>query len=173
MAMTAIQAAEQRARAHGITIDMIDDYRKFEIVVRGRRGDMEYQHRISQLATRGYRADDIGDLYATAYHHVIEALIKEGEEDMTQRRINELERELEKYKGAVKQLSFELEMAQSSGRAVVREDQVRRLALEQAAEHLMDHGIITTGGELVAVCEQIKKLKRIDIKQPEMPEVPF
>lgn len=173
MAMTAIQAAEQRARAHGIAIEMVDDYARCEIVVRGRKGDIECQHRIAYYEVRGTRAENIGDYYATIHHKVIDALIGEGGEDMTQRRINELERELEKYKSTVKQLAFELEMSRGSGRAGVREDEVRRLALEQAAEHLMDHGVITTGSELVAVCEQIKKLKRIDIRQPEMPEVPF
>lgn len=71
--------------------------------------------------------------------------------------IQAVTRNLDKYKEAVKRLAFDLEMAQT-GRAVVNESAVRKAALEQAAEFLMDHGVITSGGELETVCEQIKRL---------------
>jgi hypothetical protein len=67
-------------------------------------------------------------------------------------------RDLNKYKDAVKSLAFDLEMAQTGANALVSESAVRKAALEQAAEFLMDHGVITTGNALVEVCEQIKKL---------------
>lgn len=73
-------------------------------------------------------------------------------------RINELERELQRYKDAVKKLSFDLEMAQTPSRAVATEADVRKATLEMAAEFLMDYGVIHTGPELESVCEQMKKL---------------
>lgn len=76
-------------------------------------------------------------------------------------RIASLETELAKYKAAVKQLSFDLEMATSNksyATNVETERVIRKFALEQAAEFLNDHGVIRTGLELEQVCEQIKKL---------------
>ena len=73
-------------------------------------------------------------------------------------RISQLERELEKYKAAVKQLSFDLEMKSTTPRAVATEADVRKQTLEMAADFLMDYGIIKTGTELESVCEQIRKL---------------
>lgn len=73
-------------------------------------------------------------------------------------RIIELERELQRYKDTVKKLSFDLEMASTSSRAVATEADVRKKTLEMAAEFLMDYGIIKTGTELESVCEQMKKL---------------
>jgi hypothetical protein len=77
----------------------------------------------------------------------------------------DLAQELKKYKGAVAQLAFELEMA-TMGRAVVKVEAVRKAALEQAAEYLMDHGVVTTGNALVEVCEQIKKLHPVNATPP-------
>lgn len=77
------------------------------------------------------------------------------------RRIAELETELQKYKVAVKQLSFDLEMATSNksyATNVETERVIRKFALEQAAEYLNDHGVIRNSTELEAVCQQIKKL---------------
>jgi hypothetical protein len=65
--------------------------------------------------------------------------------------------ELNRYKEAVKKLSFDLEMA-TTGQAVVRVEEVRKLALEQAAEFVMDHGVPHSGEELEQLCAQIKKL---------------
>ena len=85
-----------------------------------------------------------------------------GEERTGDPRIYELERELAKYKEAVKQLSFDLEMATNNNKTyatnVETERVIRRFALEQAADFLNDHGVIRTGVELEQVCEQIKKL---------------
>lgn len=69
-----------------------------------------------------------------------------------------VQRDLNKYKDAVKTLAFDLEMAQTEGHVLVSEAAVRKAALEQAAEFLMDHGVITSGNALVEVSEQIKKL---------------
>lgn len=67
---------------------------------------------------------------------------------------------LRMYKETVKRLSFELEMARGapSGVTVVRTEEVRRLALEQAAEYVMDFGIPQSGGDLARLCEEIKRL---------------
>lgn len=73
-------------------------------------------------------------------------------------RIAELERELERYKEAVKKLSFDLEMSRTPSKAVATEADVRKATLEMAAEFLMDYGVIRTGPELQSVCEQMKKL---------------
>jgi hypothetical protein len=70
--------------------------------------------------------------------------------------------ELDRYKEAVRSLSFQLEMNKTPVAALVSEARIRELALEQAAEFLMDHGIVTTGAELESVCEQMKKLRRED-----------
>ena len=73
-------------------------------------------------------------------------------------RVSELERELDRYKAAVKQLSFDLEMAQTPPKAVATEADVRKQTLEMAADFLMDYGVIKTGTELESVCNQMKKL---------------
>lgn len=73
-------------------------------------------------------------------------------------RIFQLERDLERYKAAVKQLSFDLEMKSTTPRAVATEADVRKQTLEMAADYLMDYGIIKSGTELESVCEQIRKL---------------
>lgn len=167
MAMTAMQAAEERAKAHGISIQMNEDFNRDSIVVRGRMGDLEYRHSIARHEVLRYRAEHVDEFYALAYHKVIAALIDGKGKDVTQHQITKLEMELTKYKETVKRLSFQLEMAERGGKpAMLKEDEVRRLALEQAAEHLMDHGVITSGRELVEVCEQIKKLQRHDMKLP-------
>jgi hypothetical protein len=72
--------------------------------------------------------------------------------------VAELKMQLEKYKAAVKQLSFDLEMKSTTPRAVATEADVRKQTLEMAAEFLMDYGIIRSGNELESVCEQIRKL---------------
>lgn len=69
-----------------------------------------------------------------------------------------LEAELDRYKAAVKQLSFDLEMQSTTPRAVATEADVRKQTLEMAADFLMDYGVIKSGTELEAVCEQMKKL---------------
>jgi hypothetical protein len=73
-------------------------------------------------------------------------------------RVLELERELARYKEAVKKLSFDLEMSRTPSKAVATEADVRKATLEMAAEFLMDYGVIRTGPELQSVCEQMKKL---------------
>jgi len=68
---------------------------------------------------------------------------------------------LAQYKDAVKSLSFDLEMARTSydtAKIVDALSAARKAALEQAADLLMDHGVVVSGHELVDVCEQIKAL---------------
>jgi hypothetical protein len=156
MAQTRLTAALALAKKHGIQIDMIDEYMSDQIVVRGRLGDGVYERRINRSSA--FQTKDLDLLYADAHYMVIDELLQGSRRNNSDHhRVAELERELAKYKAAVKDLSFKLEMA-STGRAVVKEFEVRKFALEQAAEFLMDHGVITTGNELVEVCEQIKKL---------------
>lgn len=167
MSVTALQAARDRAKHHGIKIAMHEDFARYQIVVRGQLGDIAYDHRINRQDILSLRIEDMDAVYADAHHKVIDALVgyPAGGTKDTLTTISELQRELDRYKATVKQLAFQLEMAERSGTGVMlREDEVRRLALEQAAEHLMDHGIVTTGSELVAVCEQIKKLQRSEVR---------
>jgi len=165
MAITALQAAQERAKQHGIRIAMQDDYLRDAVIVRGVAGDIEYRHEISRRFIQQHRIEALDGIYADAHNLVINKLLGAAPEGRDMGRIQELERELDKYKAAVKQLAFQLEMAERGGNgALLKESEVRRLALEQASEHLMDHGIITTGGELVEVCEQIKKLQSWDIR---------
>jgi uncharacterized protein YfeS len=79
--------------------------------------------------------------------------------------VDRLRRELDKYKAIVKQQAFEIEMRGDWG-GTQTTDQIdtkaRKFALQQAAEHLMDHGVIITGQELEMVCNEILKLKVTD-----------
>jgi hypothetical protein len=156
MAQTRLAAALASAKEHGIKIEMIDEYLFNQIVVRGKLGDRVYDRRIDRSSA--LQTKDLDLLYADAHYTVIDALLQDTRRNSSDHhRVAELERELAKYKAAVKDLSFKLEMAGAGG-AIVKEHEVRKFALEQAAEFLMDHGVITTGNELVEVCEQIKKL---------------
>lgn len=74
-------------------------------------------------------------------------------------RITQLERELERYKAAVKQLSFELEMASGNANKIANVTAIRKMALEQAAEFVMDWGIPKDGHDLEELCKQITSLK--------------
>lgn len=73
-----------------------------------------------------------------------------------------MQQELAKYKSAVKDLTMQLELARYGAdyrTVIVDEAAVRKMALEQAADHLMDHGIIRGGAELEEVCKQITQLR--------------
>lgn len=85
-------------------------------------------------------------------------LARELRHKMDGKTVESLERELAKYKDAVKHLSFQLEMADGRGGAAVKVNEVRKLALEQAAEYVMDYGIPGSGEELEIMCDQIKRL---------------
>jgi hypothetical protein len=166
MSGTALQVAQDRAKHHGIKIAMHEDFARYQIVVRGQLGDIAYDHRIDHHEILSLRIEDMDAVYADAHHKVIDALVgyPAGGTKDTMTTISELRRELDTYKSTVKMLAFQLEMAEQGGKGVLlKEDEVRRLALEQAAEHLMDHGVIATGSELVEVCEQIKKLHRSEV----------
>lgn len=67
------------------------------------------------------------------------------------------------FKEIVRRLSFDLEMANSAGKQSVADmKKVFELAVEAAADLLMDNGVIHTSADLVAVCEKIKALKMSD-----------
>jgi hypothetical protein len=87
----------------------------------------------------------------------VRAMVSELKDD-NRSELDALKMQLEKYKAAVKQLSFDLEMKSTTPRAVATEADVRKQTLEMAAEFLMDYGIIKSGTELESVCEQIRKL---------------
>lgn len=83
-------------------------------------------------------------------------------EEFEQRKWSQMEAELQKYKDAVKQLAFELEMAQSNSRGAdtaLRVAEIRRAALEQASDYVMDFGVPKSGAELERLCNEIKGLK--------------
>lgn len=79
----------------------------------------------------------------------------------------ELAAELAGYKAAVHSLSFELEMLKDrSNRSITHKEimLIRKHALDQASEFVMDWGIPKSGEDLVNLCDKIKKLneKKID-----------
>ena len=161
MAKSALQAAKELASEHGIKIEMTDDFMRGTVVVRGRIGEgmerYECKEVIDRVTVLGVHPNDVENFYAAAHRRVIAQLLEARGGRTTSAEVAQLQADLARYKDAVKRLSFDLEMAQT-GRAVVNESAVRKAALEQAAEFLMDHGVITSGGELETVCEQIKKL---------------
>lgn len=80
------------------------------------------------------------------------------EMDAGRNRITELERELEKYKTVVKQLSFDLEMSNTNPNAAANVKAIRKAALDQAADYVMDYGIPKDGRDLEELCKKISKL---------------
>jgi hypothetical protein len=72
--------------------------------------------------------------------------------------ISRLEDELRAYKDAVRQLSFDLEMSKSNSTAI-RVDEIRKMALVQAARYVMDFGVPKSGAELERLCKEIEGLK--------------
>lgn len=74
----------------------------------------------------------------------------------------ELHAELLSYKQAVHQLSFQLEMLKDKQAMPVAPHRtvmtIRKHALKQAAEFVMDWGVPKSGGNLVELCKQIKEL---------------
>jgi hypothetical protein len=71
----------------------------------------------------------------------------------------ELLMELRDYKETVHQLSFQLEMLKDKSHIPhERVMAVRRHALKQASEFVMDWGVPKSGGDLVDLCKQIKDL---------------
>jgi hypothetical protein len=71
----------------------------------------------------------------------------------------ELLMELRGYKVAVHQLSFQLEMLKDKSPVPhERIMAVRKHALKQASEFVMDWGVPKSGADLVDLCKQIKDL---------------
>lgn len=162
MAKSQMQAAKDLASEHGIKIEMIDDFNRGQAVVRGCFGEGLGRYECKEVIDRStlmhLHPSNIEDFFAAAHRRVILQLIDaKGGAKVNYTQVAQLKADLALYKETVKRLSFDLEMAQT-GRAVVNESAVRKAALEQAAEFLMDHGVITSGGELETVCEQIKRL---------------
>jgi hypothetical protein len=150
-----IDAAVRIESARGVGIEVVQQFETMDYVINVRKGNKSISHRVPQFA---WVASP--HLIAQDIRHAVDSLL--GESQRTEPRIEELERELAKYKEAVKQLSFDLEMATTSNKTystnVETERVIRKFALEQAAEYLNDHGVIRTSAELEQVCEQIKKL---------------
>tara|TARA_R110000822_G_scaffold35007_11_gene98900 strand:- start:1441 stop:1782 length:342 start_codon:yes stop_codon:yes gene_type:complete len=71
-------------------------------------------------------------------------------------RISNLESDLRAYKDTVHQLSFDLEMKEASLTSV-RVDGIRKMALAQAARHVM--GFFGSGSEIERLCREIEGLK--------------
>ena len=65
---------------------------------------------------------------------------------------------LNAYKEAVHQLSFDLEMTKENPNTVANVSAIRKIALGQAAEFVMDWGVPKSGDDLVKLCEKIKSL---------------
>lgn len=92
-------------------------------------------------------------IVASTINQLVEAVRQEPTPSRT-------EQELQRYKDIVKQLAFELEMAQTNQPDVVeRVRSIRKAALEQAAEFVMDWGIPRDGKDFEELCKQIPKLK--------------
>ena len=136
----------------GISVWIDNDFVLNELVVTAKntKDDLHSRHRI--------RSDVPEDELAHLIHRVAAKVAVGGARDSSKDDIVQLKAELDKYKAAVKQLAFDLEMAQSTSRSSVDEKIIRKFALEQAADYLMDHGCIRTGAELEQVCDQIRKL---------------
>lgn len=149
-----IDEAVRIESARGVGIEVIQHFESMDYIINVRKGGKSLSHRVSQIEWA-----TTPSLIARDIRRAVDAML--GAEQGESRRVAELESELAKYKQAVKQLSFDLEMAQSSksyATNVETERVIRKFALEQAAEFLNDHGVIRTGVELEQVCEQIKKL---------------
>lgn len=65
---------------------------------------------------------------------------------------------LNAYKEAVHQLSFDLEMTKENPHTVANVAAIRKIALNQAADFVMDWGVPKSGEDLVKLCKQIKSL---------------
>ena len=65
---------------------------------------------------------------------------------------------LSAYKEAVHQLSFDLEMTKENPHTVANVSAIRKIALNQAADFVMDWGVPKSGEDLVRLCEKIKSL---------------
>jgi type IV secretory pathway VirJ component len=161
-----IQVAINTLSREGFVVEVKHNHQDFTIEVNVRRKNMAAAMRIADLFD--YK-DGAGDVVITQAiyecarkveneEHLLKASVTPST-PATNNRIAELERELEKYKAAVKQLSFDLEMASSNPNAAASVKQIRKVALEQAAEFVMDYGIPTDGRSLEELCKQITKLK--------------
>lgn len=148
--------ARELSKEFGAKVQVRFDVQRNAYMVEARKGELAIQAFIDMWT------DDNAALLAM--REAVERLCatEKGETyNSSTVRITSLELELAKYKQAVKQLSFDLEMAQSNksyATNVETERVIRKFALEQAAEFLNDHGVIRTSTELEQVCEQIKKL---------------
>ena len=91
----------------------------------------------------------------------IEKLCRQVKSPHPTEELDMLRRQLEQYRTAVKQLSFELEMSKGAGKVNLATNvaAIRKMALEQAAEFVMDWGIPKDGHDLEELCKQIPNLK--------------
>ena len=171
-APTYTSVAIQRAAAIGFRVDVTEQYAEFnrKITVQS----LGSKHALS-CVIRDYdnytTSLSMDELIGKKIDEMVNSLIAQGaagdggftkgaSEDY-KRKFLELQDELAKYKDAVKMLAFQLEMQKSEGAGTITiESEVRKYALAQAAELVMDWGIPKDGHDLSALCEQITKIPR-------------
>lgn len=164
------QHAIEEAKGLGVTITLHDDFAMDQIKIHGRIGNLEQMMICDRLEVENgqlpYRISQVVGQLRSKYFGdgILTTGTPGGEADLFRRKFKDANLELERYKVAVKKLAFDLEMARGGNPALAKHDEIRKVALEQAAEFLMDHGVITTGPELEAVCKQIKQLSVSEVR---------
>ena len=166
MSTTATQAAINKFSREGFIVEVKHNHAEFTVEVTVKRKKLAAAMRVAELFDF---KDDAGDAVISQAIHECARKVKYEEQLLSASvtpstpsqndRIAELERELEKYKAAVKQLSFDLEMANSNPNMAANIKLIRKAALDQAAEFVMDYGIPTDGRSLEELCKQIANLK--------------
>lgn len=157
----------QTARESALPRQIHDYYLAMGVKVHIHHDLMRMEHVISAVAENGAsiskRVPDNLDstLMQMVLRGCVDEVMRNTEKNNKQDQLRFLEDELNKYKNIVKRQAYDLEMASGTPQkkpVVLVDKEVRRIALEQAAEFLMDYGVVKTGPELEQVCEQIKKL---------------
>lgn len=162
MQFTPIQEAIARAkRDHGITVEVRNDYLRGCVMLSARDDEgFAISKNVEHWVAEMHGVDEVHEIVRALLNERIKRGAAAPSEDF-KRKYAEVQAELAKYKAAVKSLAFQLEMQQSSGGgAVLVESEVRKYALAQAAELVMDWGIPQDGHDLAKLCEQITKIPR-------------
>jgi hypothetical protein len=153
-----IDEAVKALNNEGFSVDYYLDYVTLLHVVRVYFEGRSIERKIEDAAFVSMGERIVVDVLKEMVAELIGVQVKENRQ-MTQ--AQKLQAELDKYKAVVKQLSFDLEMARGSGGSdtAIRVNEIRRMALEQAADYVMDYGIPKSGHDLETLCKQIKELK--------------
>lgn len=148
-----IKDAIHHYKGRGIEVWIEDDFTLDEIIITvgNKRSGAKARHRLGR--------HDPESVVVSLIHRLADSVstpISDAKE-----KVKELTAELDKYKAAVKQLSFELEMSMGSKGAdtALRVREIRMAALKQAADHVMDYGIPKNGPDLEVLCKEITELK--------------